>query len=251
MSFRASPISCRAEPNPPFLARIALSSSSLGGISGVRSTEISTEPIEQTAPSMNEPTTQYGIPAPVAPEMSSWNTKSDRLASVMPRPVKNDWARNPLPSWDGGSLSAMNARYGSIAVLLLASSSQSRMTAITHRGDEREEEQTQAAADRAHQEERFASAPARTPRPVGQGADQRLDEQSGDRTGQVQDRRISWLGAQELIHRIHSSLLHAEAVLDAEEPEVHDQDRRHRHQRLGPHDAGVLQVGRGSHRVAS
>ena len=30
----------------------------------------------------------------------------------MPSPVKNDWARNPLPSCEGGSLSAMNARYG-------------------------------------------------------------------------------------------------------------------------------------------
>ena len=112
------------------MARSALSSSSLGGISGVRSTEISTEPIEQTAPSMNEPTTQYGMPASVAPEMIFWKKKSERLARVMPRPVKNDWARKPLPSWDGGSLSAMKARYGSIAVLLLASSSHSRMTAI-------------------------------------------------------------------------------------------------------------------------
>ena len=67
-------------------------------------------PMEQTAPSMNEPTTQYGIPDSVAPEMNFWKTNSEMLASVMPRPVKNDWARNPLPSWDGGSLSAMKAR---------------------------------------------------------------------------------------------------------------------------------------------
>ena len=58
MSQMASPISLSAGPKPPFLARSALSSSWLGGISGVLSTEISTEVIEQTAPSMNEPTTQ-------------------------------------------------------------------------------------------------------------------------------------------------------------------------------------------------
>ena len=42
--------------------------------------------------------------------MNFWKTKSEMLANVMPRPVKNDWARNPLPSCDGGSLSAMKAR---------------------------------------------------------------------------------------------------------------------------------------------
>ena len=94
------------------------------------STETRTVPIEQTAPSMNDPTTQYGMPALVAPSISCWKTYSEMLASVMPRPVKKDWARKPLPSWDGGSLSAMNARYGSIAVLLLASSSHSSSTAI-------------------------------------------------------------------------------------------------------------------------
>ena len=70
------------------------------------------------------------MPADVAPSMSLWNTKSEMLASVMPRPVKNDWARNPLPSCEGGNLSAMKARYGSMAVLLLASSNQSSTTAI-------------------------------------------------------------------------------------------------------------------------
>src|SRR6476469_6711314 len=102
MSRMASPISLSAGPMPPFLARSAASSSALGGISLVRRTETSTVPMEQTAPSMNEPTTQYGIPDAVAPEMNFWKTKSEMLANVMPRPVKNDWARNPLPSWDGG-----------------------------------------------------------------------------------------------------------------------------------------------------
>ena len=66
--------------------------------------------MEQTAPSMNEPSTQYGMPAAVPPPMNCWKTNREMLARVMPRPVKNDCARKPLPSWEGGSLSAMKAR---------------------------------------------------------------------------------------------------------------------------------------------
>jgi hypothetical protein len=42
--------------------------------------------------------------------MTFWNTKRDRLASVMPRPVKKLWVRKPRASWASGSLSARNAR---------------------------------------------------------------------------------------------------------------------------------------------
>ena len=94
------------------------------------STETSTVPIEQTEPRMNAPTTQYGMPADVAPPMMCWKTNSEMFASVMPNPVKKLCARKPLASWEGGSLSAMNARYGSMAVLLLASSSHSSSTAV-------------------------------------------------------------------------------------------------------------------------
>jgi hypothetical protein len=44
--------------DPPLFARSSANSSAVGGISGVLRTETSTEPIEQTAPSMNEPKTQ-------------------------------------------------------------------------------------------------------------------------------------------------------------------------------------------------
>ena len=93
-------------------------------------TDTRTVAIEQTEPSMNEPTTQYGMPASVAPVMKDWKTNSETLASVMPKPVKKLCARKPLASCCGGSLSAMKARYGSIAVLLLMSSSHRSSTAI-------------------------------------------------------------------------------------------------------------------------
>ena len=63
------------------MARSAASASALGGISVVLMTETSTVAIEQTEPRMNEPTTQYGIPASVAPEMSDWKTNSETLAA--------------------------------------------------------------------------------------------------------------------------------------------------------------------------
>ena len=49
--------------------------------------------------------------------------------------------------------------------------------------------------------------------------------------------RSSGIGAEEFIHRVHRGLLHPEAVLDAEEPEVHDQDLRHVISGFCPHDA--------------
>ena len=106
-------------------------------------------------------------------------------------------------------------------------------------GDEREQEQADAAADRPGDEERLAPPPPRAPRPVRERADQRLDEQAGDRPGQVEDRQLVGAGAEVVVDRVHGGLLHAEAVLDAEEPEVHQQDLRHAHQRLLPHDGGV------------
>ena len=68
------------------------------------------EAMEQTGPSMNDPNTQYGMPASVPPVMIFWNTQRETLASVMPSPVKKLWVRNPRASWDFGSLSARKAR---------------------------------------------------------------------------------------------------------------------------------------------
>jgi hypothetical protein len=84
----------------------------LGGRRVLRSDSVVTriDAIEQTAPSMNEPNTQYGMPASVPPVISFWKTYSETLASVMPRPVKKLWVRKPRASCDLGSLSARNAR---------------------------------------------------------------------------------------------------------------------------------------------
>ena len=55
---------------------------------------------------------------------------SEIFASVMPNPVKKLCERNPVPYCSLGSLSAMNARYGSIAVLFAASSIHNNPAAI-------------------------------------------------------------------------------------------------------------------------
>src|SRR3954451_11175538 len=57
---------------------------------------------------------------------------NDRFASTAPAPVNMLWVRNPRASCDLGTRSEMNARYGSIEVLLPASSSQKQITA-SHR----------------------------------------------------------------------------------------------------------------------
>ena len=62
--------------------------------------------------------------------MTFSKTKSDTLASVIPSPVKKLCVRKPLACCSGGRRSAMKARYGSIAVLLLASRIHSNSTAI-------------------------------------------------------------------------------------------------------------------------
>ena len=51
------------------------------------------------------------------------------------------------------------------------------------------------------------------------------------------------VGADELKDRINGGLLHAEAVLNAEKAEVHQQNLPHIHQRLLPNDGGMRQRG--------
>jgi hypothetical protein len=58
MSRTALPMSRTNGVSPRGCARRMASSSGEGGFSGVDSTEIRTEPIEQTAPRKNEPNTQ-------------------------------------------------------------------------------------------------------------------------------------------------------------------------------------------------
>ena len=74
---------------------------------------------------------------------------SEMFASTAPAPVNMLWVRNPRASCDEGSRSEMNARYGSIEVLLPASSSQKQMTPSHRTPDEREREQDDRAEDRA------------------------------------------------------------------------------------------------------
>ena len=135
MSRMAELISMNGENTPPGRSRMAFSSSSAGGISGVREVDHNTDPIEQMAPKKKDPKTQYGMPerpssVVVSPLIQRWKKKSERFARVMPRPVKKLCVRKPMARWDGGSLSAMKARYGSIAVLFPASRIHSRPTAI-------------------------------------------------------------------------------------------------------------------------
>ena len=105
----ASQISLTVPTKLVLWARSSASSSGVGSSSLVLRIETSTVAMEATVPSMNEAITQEGR-LPKMPGMTCWNTNSDTLARVMPRPAKKDWARKPLASCDGGSLSEMNAR---------------------------------------------------------------------------------------------------------------------------------------------
>ena len=68
------------------------------------------------------------MPAVLSSADTFCRTNSDRFASTAPAPVNMLWVRNPRASCDLGSRSEMNARYGSIEVLLPASSSQKQIT---------------------------------------------------------------------------------------------------------------------------
>ena len=96
---------------------------------------------------------------------------------------------------------------------------------------EREHEQDDRAEDRTRRDERSTTAPARVPGPVTDRADQWLDEQTGDRSGEVEDGELVGLRADQQEERVHRGLGEAEAELHAEEPEVHHQQLAARHQR--------------------
>ena len=109
-------------------------------------------------------------------------------------------------------------------------------------GDVRIQEQADAAADRADQEERAPAAHAGNPGPVTDGANERLDDQAGHRAGQVQQWQLVGVGIQHAEHRVDGSLLQPEAVLNAEEPEVHQQylPKCHHHAMIYLHGSDFL-----------
>jgi hypothetical protein len=121
------------------------------------------------------------------------------------------------------------ASYGSMEVLLPASRSQKQTTA-SHKMPTTEYKQDDRTEERANGDERAAAAPPRAPGPITGRADQRLYHQSSDRSGQVQDRELIGISADQEEERIHRRLGQAEAELNSEEPEIHHQDGGARHQ---------------------
>ena len=85
---------------------------------------------QQTAPSQKQTKTQVGTPAAEEPVRSFWKTNSDTFASTAPAPVNMLWIRKPCGICALRSRSEINARYGSMAVLFPASTSQRQITAI-------------------------------------------------------------------------------------------------------------------------
>jgi hypothetical protein len=59
-----------------------------------------------------------------------------------------------------------------------------------------------------------------------------LDQEPCDRPRKVQKRQLRGVGAEELVDWVYRRLLQAEAVLDAKEPEVHQEDGPEAQQRF-------------------
>src|SRR3954471_11597986 len=126
----ASAMSVIAWWSPFGALRISSRSSSEGVSSLVRDIAVSTVSRMQKVPTMKHTYIQYGTPLPAVfcSADTFCRTNRDKLASTAPAPVNMLCVRNPRASWDLGSRSEMNARYGSIEVLLPTSSSQKQMT---------------------------------------------------------------------------------------------------------------------------
>ena len=143
------------------------------------------------------------------------------FASTAPAPVNMLWIRKPLGIWILRSRSEINARYGSIAVLLPASTSHRQITAI-HSAVTSGKRNKMMIITRPPPRMYGLRRPHRgTPGLVAHRADERLDQQAGDRAGDVEDRQVVRLRPQEQEDRVHRALGEPEAELDAEEPEVH------------------------------
>ena len=88
-------------------------------------------------------------------------------------------------------------------------------------GNVRIEEQTQAATDGTEQEIRTAAAESGNPCTVAHGTDKGLHQQTGNRSCHIEVRQFCRVSLQETENRIDGGLLQTEAVLNAEEAEVH------------------------------
>ena len=117
-------------PRRSFRARSNAAMSS-GGNSVVVATVHSTHTRKTRAPAWNEYFTDSGMPLAVLPLTPSCpSTYGSALARLAPMPMKSDCITKPDVRCSGGSLSATNARNGSIEMLIDASSTHSRLAAI-------------------------------------------------------------------------------------------------------------------------
>src|SRR4051794_8723020 len=130
IALTATAMSRTAFATPLGCERISARSSSEGVSSLVRAIAVSTVSRMQMVPIQNTVYIQYGTPLPAVSSSADTfcSRNNDTFASTAPAPVNMLWVRNPRASWDLGKRSEMNARYGSMEVLLPASSNQKQMT---------------------------------------------------------------------------------------------------------------------------
>ena len=129
ISLMAEKISFNGPRTPLSSAFILANSSSLGGISSTPRMLHQIDPILTTAPRKKEANTQVGN-FPVVPTKIIGKMNRLRLLKVCPNPVKKLCIWKPRGCCSSTSVSAIKARYGSMAVLFPASRIQSSPAAI-------------------------------------------------------------------------------------------------------------------------
>ena len=197
------------------------SSMSSGGHSDVVTTVQSTASRNTTAPTWNEYFTVSGIPLAVFPATPSLlSTNGSAFAKLAPRPMNSDCITKPAVRCEVFSLSATNARNGSIETLIDASSTHSRLAAIQSVVDVG---MMNSAIDaKIAPTRKYGPAAAEpTPRSVAQRTDDRLHEQAGHRGGEPEQRHLVGTGAEPLVDGRHVGELQPPAELDAEEAVAH------------------------------
>ncbi len=148
-------------------------------------------------------------------------------ATTEPRPMKMLCIAKPVVRWPSGSRSVTKARKGSMETLLEASSSQRKAAAAQMDGAFGISKSISRGNDGAGEE--VGPTPAEAcPGAVAGLADERLDEQAGERGGEPQDGNLVRRCAEILIDGAHVGELQRPAKLDAQEAEVHVPDLRER-----------------------